>query len=312
MYRRLLSVPVLVLGLAICELSPAAPHPYHDDGGAINWRPTWAAAIDLSKKTGKPLFILTDKEEDAVSKKFVSEVLTEKRVSQLINHYFVPVAFELEKVPKEVRPNTQKASKFLPVVVIMNDRGAYITGFGGLIKPNEVEDALLKVLQDKAYTIPKTSEATMAKQLEALDKALDDKAYSKATPIFQNIVKTKGYSELKDKAYEKMDSAQSEATQELTEAYSSVRQDDYPEAKKAIEKVMKGYIGLPVAEQAKEQLAAVKLLESAYQLSSDPKVPRKADAMQKLDLLLRTYIDTPYASLAQFRKKELMPMPKTK
>ena len=35
----------------------AAPHPHYDDGGAVNWKPSWAAALQAAKATGKPIFI---------------------------------------------------------------------------------------------------------------------------------------------------------------------------------------------------------------------------------------------------------------
>lgn len=46
--------------LAILLAGPAAsaaPHPHYDDGGAINWKPTWAAALQASRSTGKPIFV---------------------------------------------------------------------------------------------------------------------------------------------------------------------------------------------------------------------------------------------------------------
>ena len=49
------------LGMAIIlsagGLLSAAPHPHYDDGGAVNWKPTWAAALQAAKTSGKPIFI---------------------------------------------------------------------------------------------------------------------------------------------------------------------------------------------------------------------------------------------------------------
>jgi hypothetical protein len=42
--------------LAAASLS-AGPHPFHDDGGSINWRPNLAAALKAAQASGKPLFI---------------------------------------------------------------------------------------------------------------------------------------------------------------------------------------------------------------------------------------------------------------
>lgn len=48
---------VLSGGLVSCEFLSANPHPLHDDGGAVNWKPSMAAALKAAKDTGKPIFI---------------------------------------------------------------------------------------------------------------------------------------------------------------------------------------------------------------------------------------------------------------
>ena len=48
---------VLSAGLAVCGRAAAGPHPLHDDGGAVNWRPTLRAALDAAQRAGKPVFI---------------------------------------------------------------------------------------------------------------------------------------------------------------------------------------------------------------------------------------------------------------
>jgi hypothetical protein len=47
----------LAAGLAVVGSAGAAPHPVHDDGGAVNWRPDLAAALRLAQTSGKPVFI---------------------------------------------------------------------------------------------------------------------------------------------------------------------------------------------------------------------------------------------------------------
>jgi hypothetical protein len=43
--------------LVTTPLLLAAPHPIHDDKGAVNWKATYKEAIALAQKTGKPIFI---------------------------------------------------------------------------------------------------------------------------------------------------------------------------------------------------------------------------------------------------------------
>ena len=54
--------------LAVFLFSPAAapllagPHPFHDDGGSVNWRPNLAAALKVAQASGKPVFIEAGRE----------------------------------------------------------------------------------------------------------------------------------------------------------------------------------------------------------------------------------------------------------
>jgi hypothetical protein len=47
---------MLIGSLAAAPLS-AGPHPFHDDGGSVNWRPNLAAALKAAQSSGKPVFI---------------------------------------------------------------------------------------------------------------------------------------------------------------------------------------------------------------------------------------------------------------
>lgn len=55
--RRL--VPFLCLSSMVAFLgwSSAGPHPFHDDGGSVNWRANWKLAVDAARFTGKPIFL---------------------------------------------------------------------------------------------------------------------------------------------------------------------------------------------------------------------------------------------------------------
>jgi hypothetical protein len=61
MHRRIATL-LLVTYFAVAGLAAAAPHPFHDDGGAINWKPTWQIAVQTAQRTGKPLFIEAGRE----------------------------------------------------------------------------------------------------------------------------------------------------------------------------------------------------------------------------------------------------------
>jgi hypothetical protein len=52
---------VLFFSLSAVPLS-AGPHPFHDDGGSVNWRPNLAAALKAALASGKPVFIEAGRE----------------------------------------------------------------------------------------------------------------------------------------------------------------------------------------------------------------------------------------------------------
>jgi hypothetical protein len=307
MFHRLLVGVVALAGLAILELASAAPHPFYDDGGAVHWRP-YQQAFVLAQKYGRPVFIEVSKDKDKLCEKLVVTSFKDERISQFLNRYFVPVSLDFTKQPAEMTKLIGQAGKAPPIILLLNEKGQYLQGLSGFKKPNEIEGELIKVLEEK-YGVPKAKDAEIEKKLELLAKAVEDKAWAKAKPLFNEIVAIRGYSAMKDKAYEVMDAAQADGNAQVKEAYGSVRKDDYAEAKKGLEKVIKDFSGAPVADQAKEHLAAVKVMEFAHQCATDAKVNRKAEAVRQLDGVLGKYGDTPYAGLAQSRKKDLTKTP---
>jgi len=48
---------LLIAALATPSFVLAAPHPVHDDGGAVNWRLTWKDTVDQARKTGRPILL---------------------------------------------------------------------------------------------------------------------------------------------------------------------------------------------------------------------------------------------------------------
>jgi hypothetical protein len=52
----IVSLALLMTASALRAIS-AAPHPHYDDGGAVNWKASWALALSAARQTGKPIFI---------------------------------------------------------------------------------------------------------------------------------------------------------------------------------------------------------------------------------------------------------------
>jgi hypothetical protein len=232
--------------------------------------------------------------------------LQDPKVAQLLRRHFVAVAVDIDHAPGEVRPLfNQIQGRTLPFLVHITDRGQFVHGTSGGRNPDQFAADLNKVLADKAVALPKAREAALAKQVEALEKALDANNRKQAATAFQAILRTRGYSELKDKAHDLMDAAQSEGVKQLRDALGHARKAEYDNAGKLAAGVAKDFAGLPIADEAKEHQAALKLLEAAHQLSTDKKGNWKQAAAQRLGTLLSKHGDTPYAALAQQRLREL-------
>jgi hypothetical protein len=299
---------VLLSGLLlpiVFNVAPGAPHPFFDDNGMIAWRSSWAVAYAQAQKYGKPLYVEAVKDKDKNSEKLSTINYRDERLSQFLNRYFIPVSIDATKPPPELKAYFVKTT---PVILFISERGQYLSGMAGYKKTNEIEEEVLKILQDKAYVIPKNRETELEKQVDALKAALDDKAWAKAVPIYKTIMAVRGYGPIKEKAFELMDAAQADATKEVRNAYATTRKGDYAEARKALETVIKDYAGAPVADVAKEHLGALKNIEVAEKLAADTKVNRKGEAVRYYDQILLRYLETPYAALAQNRKKDLIKM----
>jgi hypothetical protein len=234
--------------------------------------------------------------------------LQDPKVSQLLKRHFVALAVDIDNPPKELQSHFSKIEgKTLPFLLCVTDRCQFLHGSSGARNAEQLAADLTKTLANKAVALPKAREAELAKQLEALEKALDAHDRKKATTAFQAILRLRGYNEAKDKAHDVMDAAQAEGSKELRDAFARARKDEYDDAGKLAAHVVSEFAGLPIADEAKEHQAALKLLEAAYHQGADKKGSWKQTAAQRLNALLSKYGDTPYASLAQQRLQELRP-----
>jgi hypothetical protein len=48
---------LLAMTFLVPALVVAAPHPVHNDGGAVNWKLNWNEVVALAKKTGRPILL---------------------------------------------------------------------------------------------------------------------------------------------------------------------------------------------------------------------------------------------------------------
>jgi hypothetical protein len=232
--------------------------------------------------------------------------LQDPKVSQILKRHFVALVVDIDNAPREIQPLLGKIEgKTLPFLLCVTDRGQFLHGTSGPRNPEQLGADLANTLANKAVVLPKAREADLAKQLGALEKALDANNRKQATTAFQAILRLRGYSGAKDKAHDLMDAAQAEGIKQLRDAVAHAGKDEYDDAGKLAAQVAKDFSGLPIADEAKEHQAALKLLEAAHQLSADKKGNWKQTAAQRLNTLLSKHGDTPYATLAQQRLQDL-------
>jgi len=213
---------------------------------------------------------------------------------------------DIDNTPKELQPLLSKIEgKTLPFLLCVTDRGQFLHGTSGPRNPEQLAADLGKTLADKAVALPKGREAELTKQVEALEKALDANNRKLGSTAFQAILRLRGYHEAKDKAHDLMDARQAEGIKQLHDALAHARKDEYDDASKLATHVAMDFAGLPIADEAKEHQAVLKLLEAAHQLTADKKSNWKQTAAQRLNTLLSKHGDTPYAMLAQLRLHEL-------
>ncbi|HEV3260580.1 MAG TPA: hypothetical protein VG013_27240 [Gemmataceae bacterium] len=233
--------------------------------------------------------------------------LRDPQASRLIRRHFIAVSVDVANAPEPLPalfPRT--GGKTMPFLLYLTDRGQYVGGTSGLRTAEDVRTDLEKVLTAKGVAMPKSREAPLAKQVNALGEALDGHQYRKASTIFSGITRARGYSPAKDAAYDRMDAVQAGGTKKLEAAVGLAKEDRYAEARAALAGVPRELAGLPVAEEGKGHLAALKLLESAHQLTQDKKRGWQRAAFQRLSQVIRQHGDTPYANLAARRQAELV------
>lgn len=319
---RLILVALLLTVLASLQSATAAPHEYYDDGGNIQWRYKPFEAFQEGKSTGKPIFVHLCKDNHPASEREVKTTLSDPELGKLVNRYMIPVVIDASSPPPELQRVMDLRNVFkgflddrelnsLPKIVLLTPQGQTIISLSGLTA-DRYEKGFKNTLEER-FPLAKAKVPMLLKTFDTLEKNLEDKKnWSKAAAAYKTIVTTPGYGDVKTRAFEAMDKAQLEASLELRQAYDHAKSDGYAEAKKLVAKVQTEYKGLPIEADAKEHASALKLLEAAQAAAADTKLNRKAEAVRQLNKLLTDHSDTPYASLAITRKKELSPPPKGK
>lgn len=238
--------------------------------------------------------------------RLVSVTLKNPKVSQMIKRNFVPYAVDANAAPPEVQALFAKGGGAIPMIFYLNDKGQFVKSTNGFRSPEQILSDMEAALTDKTVSVPKTKEAELNKQLAILEKALGAKNNKQATTAYSAMKKIKGYSSLKEKAFELIETAQAEGSAKTKEAVALAAKDQYSEAREILIAVGKEFAGLPIADEVKDDLAALKLLESASKTISDKKGSWKSMAVSQLAQIANKYGETPFGELAAKRRSELL------
>jgi hypothetical protein len=237
----------------------------------------------------------------------VSSTLRDPQIAKIIRRHFIPVAVDANAAPAELRALfARTGGNRFPFVLYINDKGQYIYGTNGGRAAEDLRGDLDKVLGEKSLAVPKNREAELTKLVDELEKQLEGQKFKEALATFSKVQSIRGYSATKDRAFDLMDKAQDGGLKSIEEALAYAGRDDYEKARELLEKVPKEFAGLPVADQAKEHLNALKFVEAAQQIVKNKKGNWQQAAAQRLGQVLRMHPDTPYANLAFQRQQEIL------
>lgn len=318
MKHRLLLSLVLWAGMACLQLAQAGPHIYYDDNDNIKWKMKISEAIFLAKLNNRPLFVHMCKPNHKASEEQVVALLRDEKLGKFVNRHTYPISIDADKFPPELKAAGTIKGIFdkvfgqrdsVPsILALPGASSVYYHQFSGNgWTPDRMEQQIMDGLT-KHHAMNKAVENMINKQVEALEKNLEKKAnWATAGKIYNQIMSQPGYAPARDLAIDAMEKAEADGAAELREAFSQAKSDEYAEAKKLATKVQTDYKNLPLADEAKAHLAALKLLEAANASIAKEK---KADAIKSLDSIVNTYGDTPYAAIAIARKKDLAPAKK--
>ena len=305
--HRWIGVFGIVVALSTLSSALSGPHIYHDDGGMVNWRASLPEAVSEAKKLQRLLVIQICK--DDVNGQKLTSMFKDERLSQLLNRFCVPVVVDSKVANAD--PTVKALLKKLgaePVILFLNDKGQYLSGLSGLRKTGEIEGQVLDNLKEH-FKISEAVDKKLDAQIKELDIHITGKDWAKAVPLFKAIVAVKGYSTKKETAYELMDTAEADTTLKYRDVLSHTAKKEFDEAKTILTELLKNkdIAPLPMAGEAKDYLAAVKLMEEAEKHANDTKkTTARNAAIKNLDMVVSKYGDTPFANMAAVQKREIL------
>lgn len=291
-----------VLCLVLASNASAGPHSFYTNLTEIRWQPDLATARAQAEKLDRPLLVFIYGRQCGFCKKLAASTLKDAKIDKAVNRHFVAVSLEDVNLPQEIVAHTNKLPRqVIPSILYLDSKGQFLSGTTGFREKDEMLEDLQKAQQKLPPASP-DDELDIARQLRLLAKALEAKKYASAGTAFGLILKTKGYSAKRDKAYDLIDAAQEDAVKKIAEAVGYAAGGKYETATATLNEVLEEYAGLPVAQDAGDELAAVKLVRAADEAAEEGKKER---ALSLLAEVQTSFAESAAAALARKRKAKL-------
>jgi hypothetical protein len=289
------------------EQGHAGPHPYHDDKGAVNWRPSLASAFQESRATGKPIFLEATRDNETHSANFAAVTFPHPDVRRLLRRDFVCVSIDRDALPPQYdRFIKSKSISTVPVSLFLTPYGDVVVVRQDDPGPADVLPILKKVLTDPRFSMAKNKETEVNHQVELLAEALKAKDGKGIQAAWNSIQKTPGLCPSKMKAGDLLDEAEEPARKKIDEAAKLVREEKYSLARIALEEANQAGGSLPIESEIKQTLETVPLLESATNIEGAKGDKWKQKAANEYQHILQKYPDTVLATWTQIRLRNLL------
>lgn len=286
--------------IGLCQTANAIPHLYCDDLGFVNWRTNWLVAVQESLATGKPIYVHYARSNCKSTPQFCKQALSDPQVLKMLRRYYVSIAVdyyascsELDNILKTKGYSEDKT----PVHVFLSPQHQPLSWHDQIVPADQFARDLQKNAAEKIFLMSKAQEKEVEKLVKQLEVSLQNKDGKKINQQWQQFLRIPGYSEAKNKGFVLMEAAEEPARKKLFEAAKLIRDQKQPLAKVALEEAQRLAESLPIAEEIKQTMNALLLLDRA--IESERQATTAKQKQQTLSLyqqILTKYPDNTVAS----------------
>ena len=302
---------VLILLLFLPITLAAVPHIYYDDLGFTHWRPSWAATLQESLATGKPMYIQYTHLKCPLSPLFCKSFLSDIQVQNTLRRYYVCFAVDYYQAPQELLHELKKkgyTDEQTPVHLLLSPQKEVLAWYVKCLASDQFANDLKKIAADKRFAMPKQLNEKVDKLVADLQQAIEQKDAGRIAQLWQKLTKTAGNSVFKDKGFALMESAEEPARKKLYDAAKLMREQKSPLAHVALDEAQQLASFLPISEEIRQTSLALKSYDRAVESERlATTVKQKQSALQAYQQILVQYPDTTVGTMAYQKLRSSLP-----